>query len=103
MTRGLIIGTFLPIHNGHIELIEFASKQCDELIVSMSYTDEDVIPAALRFSWIKEIFQHNVTVKPSMIRDDFDDVHLPLDVRTSQWAKEITKVYPKIDVVISSE
>lgn len=103
MRRGLVIGKFLPIHNGHIALIEFAAKQCDELIVSMSYTDEDVIPAALRFSWIKEIFEHNPSIKASMIRDDFDDLHLPLNVRTVQWAKEITKVYPRIDVIISSE
>jgi HTH-type transcriptional repressor of NAD biosynthesis genes len=34
MIRGLVIGKFMPVHNGHIALINFAASQCDELIVS---------------------------------------------------------------------
>ena len=103
MKRGLVIGKFMPIHNGHIALINFAASQCDELIVSMSYTDEDVVPASLRFSWIQQIFKQSSSIKPAMIRDDFDEVHLPLNERTAKWAKVINQVYSRIDVVISSE
>ncbi len=83
MKRGLVIGKFLPIHDGHIALINFAASQCDELIVSMSYTDQDPIPADLRFSWIKEIFKDRPAIKPAMIRDDFDNEKLPL-TRTNE-------------------
>jgi HTH-type transcriptional regulator, transcriptional repressor of NAD biosynthesis genes len=31
MKRGLVIGKFMHIHNGHIALIDFAASQCDEL------------------------------------------------------------------------
>lgn len=103
MKRGLVIGKFMPIHNGHIALINFAASQCDELIVSMSYTDDDVVPASLRFSWIQQIFKQSSSIKPAMIRDDFDEVHLPLNERTAKWAKVINQVYSRIDVVISSE
>jgi HTH-type transcriptional regulator, transcriptional repressor of NAD biosynthesis genes len=103
MKRGLVIGKFLPIHNGHIALINFAASQCDEVIVSMSYTDQDPISADLRFSWINEIFKDRPTIKPAMIRDDFDNEQLPLPERTKKWSEVIGGAYPPIDVLISSE
>ncbi|HMG89862.1 MAG TPA: AAA family ATPase [Chryseolinea sp.] len=103
MRRGLVIGKFLPIHHGHIALIDFAASQCDELIVSMSYTDQDPISADLRFSWINEIFKDRPTIKPAMIRDDFDNDQLPLPARTKKWSEVIRRTYPAIDVLFSSE
>lgn len=50
MKRALVIGKFMPIHNGHIALIEFAATQADEVIVSMSYTPNDPIDPDLRFT-----------------------------------------------------
>jgi HTH-type transcriptional repressor of NAD biosynthesis genes len=103
MTRGLVIGKFLPIHRGHIAMIEFALQHCDELIVSMSYTNADAIDAQLRFNWIKEIFKDQPRVLPRIIADDFDDEQLPLQERTRKWAEVLKNVYPKIDVIVSSE
>ena len=103
MKRGLVIGKFLPIHDGHLALINFAASQCDEVIVSMSYTDQDPIPADLRFSWISEIFKDRPSIKPARIRDDFDDELLPLPERTKKWSEVIRRVYPPFDVLFSSE
>lgn len=103
MKRGLVIGKFLPIHEGHVALIRFAAEHCDELIVSMSFTPNDPIEPALRFSWIKAIFQDYTSVKPAMILDDFDDESLPLHERTKVWADFIRHTYPPIDIVFSSE
>jgi len=60
MKRGLVIGKFMPIHNGHIALINFAKAHCDELIVSLSYTPND---PQLRFNWTKEIFGKELNIK----------------------------------------
>jgi HTH-type transcriptional repressor of NAD biosynthesis genes len=57
MKRGLVIGKFMPLHKGHIALIEFAAALCDELIVSMSYTDNDPIDPQLRLEKIAEHYQ----------------------------------------------
>ena len=103
MKRGLVIGKFMPIHNGHIALINFAAAQCDELIVSMSFTPNDPIDAELRFNWIKEIFKTHTNIKPAIIADDFDDETLPLNERTNIWANRMREVYPKIDILFSSE
>ena len=93
----------MPIHNGHLALINFASAHCDELIVSMSFTTSDLIPPMLRFSWIKEIFLSQHRIRPVMIADDFDDESLALRERTKKWSDHIKKFYPPIDIVFSSE
>lgn len=103
MKRGLVIGKFMPIHNGHIALINFAAAQCDELIVSMSFTPNDPIPAELRFSWIRQIFQNQPNIIAAIIVDDFDNEALPLIERTNLWSIRMGEVYPKIDILFSSE
>jgi HTH-type transcriptional regulator, transcriptional repressor of NAD biosynthesis genes len=103
MKRGLVIGKFLPIHQGHIALIEFAAAQCDEVIVSMSYSSNDIIDSTLRFGWIKEIFKNRPNIIPKSIEDNFDDPSLPLRERTAHWADVMRKTYPQVDVIVSSE
>ncbi|MCW5910235.1 MAG: AAA family ATPase [Cyclobacteriaceae bacterium] len=103
MTRALVIGKFMPIHNGHIALINFAATHADEVIVSMSYTKADVTDPALRLKWIKEIFKDRPNIVPSIIEDNFDDVSLPLPERTKTWAEVMRRAYPKIGLIVSSE
>lgn len=103
MKRGLVIGKFMPVHLGHIALINFAADQCDELIVSMSFTDKDPIPAQLRFLWMTEIFKERPSVKLFMVKDDFDNEYLPLIQRTRIWSDFVFRTYPNIDVLFSSE
>lgn len=103
MRQGLVIGKFMPVHEGHVALIRFAAEQCDQLIVSMSYTPQDPIDASLRLNWLKEIFTDEPGITVAMIADDFDRPELDLDTRTSIWAEAMRKAYPKIDVLVSSE
>ncbi len=103
MNRGLVIGKFMPVHEGHLALIRFAIQHCDELIVSMSYQHNDPIPGHLRFSWLKEIFQNNNKIKAEQVIDDFDDDSLSWMDRTKIWASFLTNRYGKIDVIVSSE
>jgi HTH-type transcriptional repressor of NAD biosynthesis genes len=98
-----VIGKFMPVHAGHMALIRFASTHCDELIVSMSYTDEDPIAHGLRFSWLQEIFKNESNIKSAMVKDDFDDESLPWPARTKVWANYLLLRYGKIDVIVSSE
>ncbi len=103
MRRGLVIGKFMPLHNGHIALIYFGLAHCDELIASMSYTLNDPIPGQVRFNWLQEIFRNHPKIKVAQSIDDFDDENLPLEDRTKIWASFIESRFPKIDVVFSSE
>lgn len=103
MKCGLVIGKFMPVHQGHIAMIHFAMQHCDELIVSMSYTSTDPIPHSLRFDWLKKIFETNSKIKVEESLDDFDNESLPLNERTKIWALFIEKRFPKIDVIVCSE
>jgi HTH-type transcriptional repressor of NAD biosynthesis genes len=101
--RGLVIGKFMPVHQGHLALIQFAASHCEQLIVSMSYTDEDPIPQTIRFNWLKELLKSFPAISVEISLDDFDVPSLPLEQRTKIWATFIQKRFPPIDVVISSE
>jgi HTH-type transcriptional repressor of NAD biosynthesis genes len=102
MKRGLVIGKFMPLHHGHIALINFAAARCDELIVSMSYTDQDPIDPDLRLGWIKSMFT-DPRIRIAKIKDDFDDETLALDERTALWAPVMKRTYPPINILFSSE
>jgi HTH-type transcriptional repressor of NAD biosynthesis genes len=103
MTRGLVIGKFMPVHKGHVALIRFALTHCDEVIVSMSYRPDDPIDPEKRFGWLREIFFNELRIKPNLIEDNFDDESLPWPARTAQWAVVLKKIYPTVDFVVSSE
>jgi HTH-type transcriptional repressor of NAD biosynthesis genes len=103
MKRGLVIGKFMPVHAGHISLIQFAANQCDEVIVSMSYQDHDTIDHQLRFTWLQNIFMDHSKIKVALLKDDFDDETISLRERTKVWANVIRRVYPPIDTIFSSE
>jgi HTH-type transcriptional regulator, transcriptional repressor of NAD biosynthesis genes len=103
MTRGLVIGKFMPLHKGHIALIEFAAAQCDELIVSMSYTETDPIPYEWRHQWLLSAFSDYPKIIVGVIKDDFDNESLPWSGRTKVWAEVIKKKYPHVDRLFSSE
>jgi HTH-type transcriptional regulator, transcriptional repressor of NAD biosynthesis genes len=103
MIRGIVIGKFLPVHKGHLGLISFAARQCDELIVSMSDAPDDPIKASLRLDWLKHLTALLPNVRVCSLKDDFDRNDLAWDERTKIWAQVINKAYGKIDKVFSSE
>jgi len=103
MKRGLVIGKFMPLHLGHIALIRFAAAQCDELIVSLSYTLHDPIDFNLRFFWIRQVLSDQPHIKPEILLDDFDNESLSLSHRAKIWAAIIKMRFPSIDLLFSSE
>lgn len=103
MIRGLVIGKFMPLHFGHIALIRFAASHCDELILSMTYKQNDPIQGELRFGWIREYFKHDQKIKPSINLDDFDQELLPIEERMKLWVEFIKRKFPPIDLIFSSE
>jgi cytidyltransferase-like protein len=55
-TSGLVIGKFLPFHDGHAHLMETASRAVDELVVIVCSAAWHEIPVELRVEWIAESF-----------------------------------------------
>ncbi|WP_338876009.1 AAA family ATPase [Spirosoma sp. SC4-14] len=103
MKTGLVFGKFMPVHKGHLALIEFARNQCDHLIVSMTVTPDDVISPTLRLRWLTELLTPYPTVEVVAESDDFHDPSLPLWEATKLWAIFIRRRFPLVSVFFSSE
>ena len=101
--QGLVFGKFMPVHAGHLALIEFAKSQCEHVIVSMSFMPSDPIDHVLRFGWLQKIFegQSDITLVEKI--DDFHDERLPIFEATKLWAVFIHKEFPKIEAFFCSE
>jgi cytidyltransferase-like protein len=69
MMYGLVIGKFMPVHKGHLALINFAAERCDRLIVSMSYTSADTIPGELHFHWLTRLLASRPSIEVHKIRN----------------------------------
>ncbi len=100
---GLVFGKFLPLHKGHLALIDFALGQCEKVIVSMSFTPQDPISPDIRFAWLQQIFGENPRVELALEPDDFHNPALPLFEATALWAVFIKKRFPNIKAFFCSE
>lgn len=103
MKRGLVVGRFMPLHKGHIALVHFAARQCDALIVLMTYAASDHIPGPLRFEWMKKEFESLKNVRLEMLKNPFDEDSISIMDRVSIWSMLLKERIPAIHVVFSSE
>ncbi len=55
-THGLVMGRFMPPHNGHRYLIEFARRFADRVTVLVCTLSHEPIPGGLRYQWMRELF-----------------------------------------------
>ena len=62
MTRGLVVGSFLPPHAGHAMLVETALALVDRLTILLLWHADDVIPGPVRLGWLGELFPRAAVV-----------------------------------------
>ncbi len=56
MTRGMVLGKFLPPHAGHVYLCEVARGWVDELTIVVGTLAAEPIAGELRVRWMRELF-----------------------------------------------
>lgn len=103
MITGLIIGKFIPPHAGHLDLIKFGVARCDKLIVGISSTAEDPIPANVRYAWMKALLKKYKNVELVHIKDDLPRNRRPTREGSNIWAEYCINRFGKIDKIFSSE
>ncbi len=101
--KGLVIGKFMPPHNGHIELTKFASLRCEKLIVAVCSRPEEPIDGKLRYQWMKEIFKNHKNIKIAQIKKDLPQDREPSRRASRIWARYLGKRFKNIDALFSSE
>jgi NadR type nicotinamide-nucleotide adenylyltransferase len=55
VTRGFLLGKFMPPHAGHVQLWEAASRLVDELTILVCWLPDDPISGPLRVQWVSEL------------------------------------------------
>ena len=101
MTRGFLLGKFLPPHAGHIYLCQSAAALCDRLTVLVCSLPNDPISGAERFRWMKELLPnvavvHHTAIVPQEPKDHPD--FWPI------WKNICRSAHPEpIDFVYGSE
>lgn len=56
VTRGFLLGKFMPPHNGHVLMCETARALVDELTILVCWLPDDPIPGPLRLQWMRDLF-----------------------------------------------
>ena len=101
MTRGFLLGKFLPPHRGHLMLCDFARSYCDELTVLVCSRPGDPLDGQMRFDWMRELvpgarivhFDQDVPQEPAE-HPDFWRI----------WREIVQSAHPEpIDFVFTSE
>jgi len=96
-SKGVILGKFMPPHEGHVALIRTASYLVDRLTIILSTSDSDPIPPSVRKEWMESLFPQAV-----VIVSNNGPTSLPAD--NTDWARIIRGFHPEpIDRVIGSE
>lgn len=104
-TTGLIIGKFLPPHNGHKYLVDFARNYVDDVYVQVCSIAAEPIRWEIRFQWMKEIFWGHSWVH--ILHNDDENPQYPHEHPEfwNIWKESIEKRIGnvKIDYVFASE
>lgn len=96
----------MPVHKGHLSLINFAKNNCDRLYVLVCFHRKEVIPGEIRLKWMKKILSSDINIM--LLPFEYDENELP-DTSVSSltasniWATAFKKLLPQVDVVFTSE
>ncbi|TNE37308.1 MAG: transcriptional regulator [Alphaproteobacteria bacterium] len=101
MKHGLMIGKFLPPHQGHVFLGRTADSYVPDLTILISEEPGDAIDGDLRQQWMQAIFPkarvRKVALPMPSGPDDSSDIW-------QQWARAIKDLdLPKVDVVMAGD
>ena len=106
MKQGLVLGKFMPLHKGHLALIDFAYQHCDKLYIVVCYTGKEPIPGIIREQWVyAEMKKYPNAV---LVTFQYEETELPGTSESSRqvselWAHALKKIVPDADILFTSE
>ncbi len=96
MRNGVILGRFMPPHEGHVALVRTASYLVNRLTIIVACAENDPIPAGVRRDWMESLFP--------LARVVLHCTPEPIPTHSMEWANIIRQLHPEpINRVIGSE
>ncbi len=96
MGNGVILGRFMPPHEGHVALVRTASYLVQHLTIILACAENDPIPASVRQSWMENLFPKARVLLHCTPRQ--------IPTNSQEWAGIIRHLHPEpINRVIGSE
>lgn len=101
MTRGFVLGKFMPPHAGHVSLCEAAARMVDQLTILVCWLPDDPVPGEARLAWMRELFPRarvigHGEIVPQMPNDSAE--FWPI------WTRIVREAHPEpIDFVFAGE
>jgi HTH-type transcriptional regulator, transcriptional repressor of NAD biosynthesis genes len=106
MKTGLVFGKFMPLHTGHLALINFALQHCDHLYIILCYTGKEPIDGMIRKQWLYKSFEKYSNI--TLVSFQYNDTELPNTSVSSRhvselWARAFKSLVPHMTIVFTSE
>ena len=100
-SQGVVIGRFMPPHNGHRYLIDFAAAYADRLTVFLCTLAGEPIPGELRSQWLRAMFP---LVRIVHITEEIPEANRNNPESPRIWAQALTPHLPDgADYLFASE
>ena len=100
---GLVLGKFMPLHNGHLALIHFAAQRCDRLIVLLGVTAGEPIPGPRRLQWLREALADQPSIEVRYVDDEFPQSATASRLVSKAWADYLRVTAPELTHIFTSE
>lgn len=105
--NGLVLGKFMPPHNGHLFLIDTAISQCETVHVMVCSEPNQPISGQLRWQWLSEIYHFYPNV--NIIWCDDENPQYPNECKSVDifyqryWVPSVYNRIKELDAVFTSE
>lgn len=101
--NALVIGKFLPPHQGHHDLIQYARTQAERVTVLLGARPADPIPGVTRLGWLREACDLWQNVQVEYTEEDLPDAPVSDREVSRVWAIYLQQRFPGVDLIVSSE
>ena len=104
--NSLVLGKFMPVHNGHLHLINEALKQSETVYVMVCSIESEPIDGRLRYNWVYNTFIYQDNVQVIHCQDEnpqYDHECESEEEFYDYWTKSVYNRINKLDAVFTSE